>query len=273
MCGHHTADGTPIGHHHHDGPVFWPRPRTRPRRAFLGDVGKGAMALAIFSPVVAACSGDNGSGTTSAGTDSTSTSRAQPSLQWGRTDLGFVSAYVLVRGTEAAIVDTGSAGSAPTIGDTLAGFGLTYADVTHVVLTHHHPDHVGSIDAVLAEATGATAHAGELDLDEIARDTINPLTGGEDVFGLEVIATPGHTEGHMAVIDHDAGLLVAGDALNTPGGAVQGANPDFTRDMDTANDSIRRLAELSFNTLLVGHGEPVETNADTAVADLAASLT
>jgi len=277
--------------------VFRPRARTLPRRAFLGDVGKGTVALAIFTPVLLASCGSESNGglaaastttssvtTSSTSTTTTTTSNDDPPtdpatdpdpnvlLRWGRTNLGFVSAYVLVRGTEAAIVDTGTSGSAPAIGQTLSDFGLGYADVAHVILTHHHPDHIGSIGAVLELAAAADTHAGEADLDEIALDSINPLLGGEEIFGLEVLATPGHTDGHISVIDHDAGLLVAGDAINALDGGVQGPNPAFSTDIGAANDSVRRLAELSFNTLLVGHGDPVEGNADTAVFDMAASL-
>jgi len=258
-------------------------------------VGRGTVALAIFTPVVLASCGSDSNGALTATTTTTSsvttTSTATTTtrvddpaddpaidpdptapLQWGRTDLGFVSAYVLIRGTEAAIVDTGTAGSAPAIGDTLSDFGLGYADVAHVILTHHHPDHIGSINAVLELAATATTHAGEADLDEIALDSINPLLGGEEIFGLEVLATPGHTDGHISVIDHDTGLLVAGDAINALDGGVQGPNPAFSTDIGIATDSVRMLAELSFNTLLAGHGDPVEGNADTAVFDLAASL-
>ena len=277
--------------------MFRPRARTLPRRAFLGDVGKGTVALAIFTPVLLASCGSESNGglaaastttssvtTSSTSTTTTTTSNDDPPtdpttdpdpnvlLRWGRTNLGFVSAYVLVRGTEAAIVDTGTSGSAPAIGQTLSDFGLGYADVAHVILTHHHPDHIGSIGAVLELAAAADTHAGEADLDEIALDSINPLLGGEEIFGLEVLATPGHTDGHISVIDHDAGLLVAGDAINALDGGVQGPNPAFSTDIGAANDSVRRLAELSFNTLLVGHGDPVEGNADTAVFDMAASL-
>ena len=59
--------------------------------------------------------------------------------------------------------------------------------------------------------------------------------------------------------------------MNVAGG-VAGSFPQFTADAALANDSVRRLAQLTFNTLLVGHGDPIEDMADTAVADLAASL-
>lgn len=295
---HHHADHT--SHHEIDvlgkRSVFYPRPRrrVRTRRAFLGDVGKGTLAIAVFAPAtLAACSSDSGDAVASEGNSGPTTSAGeQPdvattlaesplptegaeqvaSLRWARANLGFVSAYVLARGNSAAIVDTGTEGSAETIGESLKSLGLTYSDVEHVILTHNHGDHAGSIAAVLDNATNAATYAGEADLAGIAADAINPLVGGEDIFGFEMIATPGHTLGHMAVIDHAAGLLVAGDAIFTEGGGVVEGPERFFNDVPTSRDSIRTLASLSYNTLLVGHGDPIEQGADTAVADLAASL-
>ena len=40
--------------------------------------------------------------------------------------------------------------------------------------------------------------------------------------------------------------------------------------MDEAKRSIAKLAELGFETLLVGHGDPIENGASAAVAELAA---
>lgn len=316
MCGVHDPTGTPIGHHH--GPIFRPRPRARSRRAFLGDFGRGTIALAVFTPLVAACGGDDqadsgttdngatGAAETGAGTeagDSTASTAADAGsdssdqaggtddpatdtdgatgtgtdLRWARANLGFVSAYVLARGNAAAIVDTGGAGSAEAIGETLQAIGLTYDDVDHLILTHKHGDHVGSMSEVAERAASATVYAGEADLGGIdtgplGDDGIVGLLGGEDVFGFEVLATPGHTAGHMSVIDHAAGLLIAGDAIFTEGGGVIEGPERFFDDVPQSRRTIKELAALSFNALLVGHGDPIEHNADTAVADLAASL-
>ncbi|MGI9599225.1 MAG: MBL fold metallo-hydrolase, partial [Acidimicrobiales bacterium] len=299
MCGVHDSDGTPIGHHH--GPIFRPRPRSRSRRAFLGQFGRGTLAMAVFTPLVAACSSDSETTSDEPESDSTtaddnagssgetSTTAAEDqetpapgtegddALQWRRANLGFVSAYVLARGNAAAVVDTGTAGSAAAIGETLQSLSLTYDDVDHLILTHKHGDHVGSMAEVVAEATSAAVYAGEADLGGIddaplGGDSIVGLVGGEDVFGFEVVATPGHTAGHMSLIDHTTGLLIAGDAIFTEGGGVVEGPERFFEDVPQSRQTIRDLAELSFNTLLVGHGDPIETNADTAVADLAASL-
>lgn len=299
MCGNHHEDGNPVDHHHVHGPdqdrvanrrpqVFLPRAPRRSRRAFLGEVGAGAIAMAVFTPtVLAACSSsdiaDSVAVSTSVPVEPTASSdgatvdpdasaaSAEP-LVWARASLGFVSAYVLARGNSAAIVDTGVAGSAATIGASLATLGLNYSNVEHVILTHHHQDHAGSIDEVLAEAVNATAWVGEADLSELGGRSLSTVVGGEDVFGFEMISTPGHTAGHMAVIDHDAGLLVAGDAVFTDGGGVTEGPAQFFADIPESRESIKMLAALSFNTLLVGHGDPIESGADTAMADLAASF-
>ena len=253
------------------------------------------MALAVFTPILAACGvnndsddaaassgdADTDSGETATDTtaqETTTTAQAEAAeetgdgVRWARANLGFVSAYVLARGNSAAIVDTGVAGSAAAIGDTLGTLGLTYDDVEHVILTHNHGDHAGSIAEVTAMASSAAVYAGEADLTGIDAEDIVPLAGGEDVFGLNMVHSPGHTAGHMAVFDENAGILVAGDALFTEDGGVIEGPERFFADVDQSRESIRQLAALSYNVLLPGHGEPIELAADTAVADLAASL-
>lgn len=194
-------------------------------------------------------------------------------VAWHRVNLGFVSAYVLLRDGEAAVVDTGVEGSADDVEAVLTGAGADWSAVGHFVLTHKHPDHVGSLDAVAERASAAELYAGPGDIDAIASPrAVTPVGDGDRVFGLEVIATPGHTPGHISVLDPVGGLLVAGDALNGGDGGVVGPNPDFSEDMATANDSVRKLAGFTFDSVLFGHGEPVEGDADAQVAALAEQL-
>jgi beta-lactamase superfamily II metal-dependent hydrolase len=129
------------------------------RRWLLVQAGRGGVGIAVLG--LAACSSDDAgsAGATRGATGSTAASEAAgptnssrgataAELAWSRVDLGFVSAYVLVRGTEAAVVDTGVAGSAEAIGAVLDSAGPGWAGVRHVVLTHKHGDHAGSIGEV-----------------------------------------------------------------------------------------------------------------------------
>jgi glyoxylase-like metal-dependent hydrolase (beta-lactamase superfamily II) len=192
-------------------------------------------------------------------------------VTWQRVNLGFVSAYVLARDGEAVVVDTGVSGSGTDIEASLRVLGLAWSAVGHVILTHRHSDHVGSAGEVLALAPDATAYAGTAEIAAIS--VPRPLVAvedGDDVFGLRIVATPGHTPGHISVLDPVGGILVAGDALNTSGGAVSGSTPQFTDDASAAEASVRKLAAVAFETLLVGHGEPILTGADRLVRELAA---
>jgi glyoxylase-like metal-dependent hydrolase (beta-lactamase superfamily II) len=246
------------------------------RRWLLVQTGRGAVGIAVLG--IAACSNPSPSAedTTQPTEDETQptesrTGNAAGELSWSRVDLDFVSAYVLVRGNEAAVVDTGVGGSADAIGEVLDRAGPGWGGVRHVVLTHKHPDHAGSISDVLAEAGSATGYVGKADLPEVDASGLQVLDDGDDVFGLQIVATPGHTAGHLSVFDEDTGVLVAGDAL-TNEGALAGSNPQFTEDEAAAIASVRRMAQLEPRTILVGHGEPVVDNAAAALEQLASSL-
>jgi glyoxylase-like metal-dependent hydrolase (beta-lactamase superfamily II) len=260
-----------------------------PRRIFIADLGRGAAAVAIFGLAACAPSASSGPAAASAG-PGTGGSSAEPSdappdptsggsgtpatgLAWERVRLGFVSAYILARGGEAAIVDTGTPGSADAIEASLAVIGLGWGAVGHLLVTHLHGDHIGSVADVLTRADDATGYAGAPDIPAIdAPRAIRPVADGDEVFGLRIVATPGHTAGHVSIHDPLAGILVAGDALNIRDGQVSGANPQFTADMTMANESVRKLATLPFETLLVGHGDPIVGGASAAVRALAATL-
>ena len=71
--------------------------------------------------------------------------------------------------------------------------------------------------------------------------------------------------------DAASGLLVAGDALRTEGGRPGLPGSQFTEDMDEAIRLWRNLVSWSFETLLVGHGDPLEGGASALVAELAAN--
>lgn len=259
------------------------------RRMVLRDMGRAGLAVMVFG--VAACSEEpTDEATPTSEPDSTSTSQRATSTsatspgstsstsepttghEWHRVNLGFVSAYILYRNGEAAIVDTGVEGSEGSIEAALGEVGLGWDSVGHLIVTHKHPDHQGSAEAVLV-ASDAPWYAGAGDIGAVAAPTEGrTVADGDRVFDLQIIETPGHTRGHLAVLDPVGGVLVAGDALNGADSGVVGANPDFSEDMDLANASVAKLAEFDYEVVLFGHGEPVTADASAMVADLAQSL-
>ena len=262
------------------------------RRAFLADLGHGAVALAIVSiagcgpnvvaslaptataaPPATPSSGSARPGTPAPTGGAASAPPGSPSSgrTWERVNLGFVSAYILIRGGEAALVDTGEAGSEAAIESSLASIGLGWAAVGHVIITHSHGDHSGSRIAVLERAAQATGHAGARDIPAMGGVELTAVGDGDRVFDLEIVATPGHTAGSISVLDSVNGVLVAGDALGTAEGKPTLPGERFTVDMAEAKRSVVKLGGLTFETLLVGHGDPIESGAAALVAELGAS--
>jgi glyoxylase-like metal-dependent hydrolase (beta-lactamase superfamily II) len=190
-----------------------------------------------------------------------------------RVNLGFVNAYVLIRGKEAAIVDTGTPNNASKIADVVGTAGLGWDAVHHVILTHYHPDHVGSVGEVLGAAPKATAYAGAADISQIKSPRpIKAIGDNDEVFGLRVIATPGHTPGHVCVFDPVGSLLILGDAMNNIGNKLGGPNPQYTADMAQAHQSVKKLAGLTFQRAVFGHGESIDKGASQAIVKLAGTL-
>ncbi|HEX9887916.1 MAG TPA: MBL fold metallo-hydrolase [Nitriliruptorales bacterium] len=234
------------------------------RRTFVTQLSRSAFGFVILGAATACAGDDEPTGEPPAGLRPGGPTPLATG-RWRTVDLGFVAAYVLVRGSEAVVVDAGTEGSENAILSVLQDAGTGWSGVSEVILTHHHPDHVGSVPAVLEAAPGARAYAGELDIPAITSPReLSALTGGEVVSGLEIVATPGHTAGHISVLDRDARVLVAGDALNGDGsGGLEGPNPDFTQDVDRAWESVAALAALdvAVEAILPGHGGTVTADA------------
>jgi len=122
--------------------------------------------------------------------------------------------WMLHDGHKAVVVDPGDA--APVVA-ALDRHGLSLAAI---LVTHHHADHVGGIEALRPRLQGPVygpAH-------EAIPQPFTPLNGGDrvDVLGLQfdVIDVPGHTAGHIAYAQQGApshALLFCGDTLFSAG--------------------------------------------------------
>lgn len=258
------------------------------RRMLLRDMGKAGLAIMVLGTAACATDSSEPNPTTSpaGGSDPTtatpstttgrtgSTSSSTPNHQvWHRVNMGFVSAYIIYRNGEAALIDTGVADSEASISAALIEIGLDWGSLGHVIVTHKHGDHQGSLEAVLAEASGVPWYAGAGDIGAVAAAVPGTVVSeGDSVFDLQVIETPGHTPGHISLIDSAAGVLISGDSINGSDGGVIGANPQFTEDMDLANASIEKLATFDYEVVLFGHGEPILSGGKKAVSDLATRL-
>jgi glyoxylase-like metal-dependent hydrolase (beta-lactamase superfamily II) len=243
------------------------------RRALLTNLGLAGVGLTILG----ACGGasdNSGSARAAGSTDIAPTATGgSGGLQLQHVSLGNVSAYVLLRGMEAAVVDTGRSGSAAAILEGLGAVGASWSDVAHVVLTHNHSDHAGGLAGVLEAVPGAIVYAGDADLGGIQSSApLQAIGDGDEVLGLGVFNTPGHTAGSISLFDTETGILVAGDAINGDNGALTGANPSFSEDLGVATVSIAKLAALQPQVAAFGHGgAPIDSDVTAQLEALAAS--
>lgn len=250
------------------------------RRSLITDFGAGGIGVIILG----ACAGSSDSAPSSetepTGTPTTDAAPASSGeddreiadqdpeqnpdnqLQLQHVSFGFVSAYILVRGNEAAIVDTGQSDTRDAILAGLDTMSVTPSMVRHVVLTHNHGDHVGGLAELEGDLTNASVYAGAADIGSIESSlTLSEVADGDEVFGMGVLATPGHTPGSISLFDTESGILVAGDAISgDEEGGLNGSPPDFTDDPDMAAESIAKLAALMPTTAAFGHGGPPVAN-------------
>lgn len=153
-------------------------------------------------------------------------------------------AYLVIDGQQAAVVDPGEA--AP-IEAAIAKEGVQLAAIW---ATHHHHDHVGGVEELLAKHPGIPVYAGAVDAEKIKSPTQRLNDGDEFTFGslrVKVIHNPGHTLG--AISFHVGDSVFTGDTLF--GG---GCGRVFEGDMAMMHTSLMKLAALPPETkVYFGH--------------------
>lgn len=155
--------------------------------------------------------------------------------------------------------------SAGTIVDSLAALDLGPEDITHIVFTHAHPDHIWGLlddfddplfpDAAylmgrtewdywwnpetvntIGEARAAFAVGAKRRM-EVIEDTVSLFEDGDEVLpGIAALSTPGHTPGHMAfeVRQGTSAALIVGDAIGNHHVAFRQPGWESGSDQDAA---------------------------------------
>lgn len=189
---------------------------------------------------------------------------------------------LLLEGDRPALIDSGFVGHAPQTADWVRG---RTRDLGLVVNTHWHSDHVGG--NALLQSQGAGIAAGAVDatalqrrdpgccvaeyLDQpVAPYSVDLPLHDDQVLRLgeadwQVVATPGHTPGHLALWQPDERLLVVGDALSDYDVGWVNLALDGPEAAGAALSSLHRVCELRPRVLLTAHG-PLPTDPDAALA-------
>jgi len=206
---------------------------------------------------------------------------------------------ILIAEEELTLVDTGFRGSSPRIISFIQSLGHSVEDISLIIITHNHLDHVGGL-AELKKFTKAKVAVHKADIydsesqlpyPKIARKLLHippfsilrpllyakpsdvdiQLEGGEvlsPLGGLHIIHTPGHTPGSISLFSPQKKLLIVGDALNNRRQNLRLPPKFVSTDLTQAVDSVKRIAQLDFDILCFGHGKPLTQDAPTKVRDL-----
>ncbi len=170
-----------------------------------------------------------------------------------------VRCFLVPHPTGLTLVDTGLPGTPAVIGEALDTLTATWADVTDVILTHHHPDHTGGLPEIATLAHGAQIWGNPQDTFPLP---VGAIDEGDAIRGLRILHTPGHTPGHLSLLS-GSGVLLPGDLFGTNHQGVTRAPAAFTADAEEAERSIHRLAALNAVRVLPAHGPEIDdpTNA------------
>ena len=206
--------------------------------------------------------------------------------------MGTANAYLIDGQDGLTLIDAGFPDKEVAVVEALRELGRSPDQLKHLILTHGHPDHIGSAAAIVRE-TGARTYMHPLDIrlaetggpfrpmtpapgllrqilcrviydhnERLAPVAIDqPLTDGETLSiagGIDVVHVPGHCAGQVALLWRPGRMLFAADVFMNIMGL---GDPLGFEDISIGRASQRKLAGLSFDAVGFGHGRPVARNA------------
>ena len=206
--------------------------------------------------------------------------------------MGTANGYLIDGDDGLTLIDAGFPKKEAVLFDALRQLGRSPRDLKHLILTHGHPDHIGSAAAIVRE-TGARTylHAADIPLAEsggpfrpmkpalgllrqiLCRVIYDPnerlepvaidqlIEDGETLpvaGGIDVVHAPGHCAGQVALLWRPGRMLFAADVFMNITGL---GDPLGFEDIATGRASQRRLSRLPFDAVGFGHGKPITREA------------
>jgi glyoxylase-like metal-dependent hydrolase (beta-lactamase superfamily II) len=201
--------------------------------------------------------------------------------------------YCIVDTDGLTLIDCGLALATERVLRQLASAGYAPTDVKRILITHGHPDHIGGLPLLKAQTQAQVITSvderpyveGKLPVAQPMPEHVPPLarmmmpskpqtmpgtpidrtvTAGdiltEVMDGLQVIATPGHSPGHVSYWQPQRRILFTGDVvMRLPWLRLPFAG--FTTDMAQNRRSVQSIAQLEPTMICFGHGLPMRENA------------
>ncbi|MDP6451755.1 MAG: MBL fold metallo-hydrolase [SAR202 cluster bacterium] len=210
---------------------------------------------------------------------------ALPGINWSK-------AY-LIEGDTLALVDSGLPWNSGRILKYIRKIGRKPEELSHLLVTHAHPDHTGSASSV-ARKTGAqvVAHSADtkrrrnganlsymgvfgsapIPLPFFERTPVATLVNEGDVLpiagGIRILHTPGHTSGSVCFLEESTKTLFSGDTIFSDGERISRSVPFPGYDAVAYRASLERLATLDFEAVCGGHGAPLKSGGSGKLQEL-----
>lgn len=201
---------------------------------------------------------------------------------------------LIVSGEELTLVDTGYPQFMPLIENAMLKQGYDPGNLKNIIITHYDDDHIGALYDFMAKYPSVTVIASEMETPSIsglvkserlvqAEDLLAQMPEEERASGeafvqllnnlrhvpvnqtvrdgeyildgkCQVLATPGHTSGHISLYFPELGRVITGDAAVNEQGELAVANPQYCFDLESAEQSLNRLKALNAQSYYCYHG-------------------
>lgn len=195
------------------------------------------------------------------------------------------------------LVDTGYPGFIPLIEKEISKNGYSMKELKTIIITHYDDDHIGSLSdfkekypwiRIMASEKESKFISGEMKSERLiqAEEMLEKIPKEEIEFGkwfvqqlknlkhvrvdetvndgdlilydqCQVIATPGHTSGHISLYFPSLSAVITGDAAVNEYQQLGVANPHFCLDLEKAHQSLMKLKNLKAVKYYCYHGGKV----------------
>ncbi|KOO49148.1 MBL fold metallo-hydrolase [Viridibacillus arvi] len=201
---------------------------------------------------------------------------------------------LIILNDELTLVDTGYTNFLSLIENEIVKNGYEMKNLKNIIITHYDDDHIGSLYDfkekypwinIIASEIESKYISGELKSERLiqAEDMLKTIPNSEVDFSnwfiqqlknlkhisvdekvhdgdmildnkCRIIATPGHTSGHISLYFPGLKSVITGDAAVNEEQELIIANPNFCLDIDNAQQSLRKIKNLKPETYYCYHG-------------------
>ncbi|WP_242239260.1 MBL fold metallo-hydrolase [Bacillus cereus group sp. BfR-BA-01309] len=201
---------------------------------------------------------------------------------------------LLIINNELTLVDTGYINFLPLIEDATLKHGYEMKNLKNIIITHYDDDHIGSLYDFKVKYPHVNIIASEIESHYIngdikserlvqAEEMLERMPIEEKEFGewfiqqlknikhisvdekvcdgqmilnneCQIVATPGHTSGHISLYFSNSNCVITGDAAVQENCELVIANPNFCLDIEKAEESLKRIKNLKAAMYYCYHG-------------------